>query len=321
MRVAVTGATGFVGRPTVARLCAAGHDVLALLRNDSDLMPPGVQKRVIGPMELLECSAELLRGVDVVVHLAGRVHKARSQGDDALHEAVNARGTAVLAEAAGQAGVKRVISVSSVAVYGEKCLTDERGTALPFKPEDPVNPQGAYARTKVRAETALWALAAKYGFEATVVRPPSVYGPGVGAKFRWLMKAIDLGIPLPLAGIRNLRSWVYVESLADLLGLCVHHPAAPGQTLLVSDGEDVSTPDLARRLGRALGRPTRLIWMPTQMLRGGLRLAGRVDFYAPLCESLMLDASRTRALLGWQPLCSLDEALARTVNPAPTGPG
>jgi nucleoside-diphosphate-sugar epimerase len=135
------------------------------------------------------------------------------------------------------------------------------------------------------------------------------------------MKAINVGIPLPLAGIRNLRSWVYVESLADLLCLCVTHPSAPGQTLLVSDGEDVSTPDLARRLGRALGKRTRLVWMPPRMLRGGLRLAGRIDFYAPLCESLMLDASRTRTMFGWNPVCSLDEALARTANPVPTSPG
>jgi nucleoside-diphosphate-sugar epimerase len=150
--------------------------------------------------------------------------------------------------------------------------------------------------------------------EVAIVRSPLVYGPGVKANFLRLLRWVDRGLPLPLAAIRNRRSLVNVWNLCSLLLTLLTHPAANGRVWMVSDGEDLSTPDLVRRIALAMHRSARLIPVPAPLLRLGGRLTGRGDEVARLCDSLAVDLARTRSGLGWSPLVSVDEGLRRTVD-------
>jgi nucleoside-diphosphate-sugar epimerase len=234
----------------------------------------------------------------------------REKSADPLAEfrRVNAAGTRRLAESAAQAGVRRFVYVSSIKVNGER--TGNR----PFTEADPPGPEDAYAQSKYEAEMALREIAARTGMEVVIVRPPLVYGPGVKGNFRTLLRVVRMGLPLPLASCDNRRSLVGLSNLADLLALCVTHPAAAGETFLAADGEDLSTPELLRRTGRALGRPARLFPVPPALLRAGARMFGRAGAGERLCGSLQVDISRARRILGWNPPSTVDEELARTAQ-------
>ena len=222
---------------------------------------------------------------------------------------VNVAGTLNLARQAVAAGAKRLVFVSSVKVNGEATLPGQ-----PFKPDDTFVPQDPYGRSKFEAEVGLRALAAETGLEVAIVRPPLVYGPGVKANFAAMVRWLSLGVPLPLgAVVHNRRSLVALDNLVDLLLLCAKHPAAANQTFLASDGEDVSTADLLRRIGVALGNPARLLPMPVGVLKLGAAALRKADVAQRLLGSLQVDISKNRQLLGWQPPVSLDEGLKRVV--------
>lgn len=305
MRVLLTGASGFVGVPTGRVLVAQGHEVIGTARGQGG-MAVGVREargQVVGPET--DWTA-LLRGVDVVVHTAARVHVMRDRAADPLLEfrRVNVDGTFTLARQAARAGVKRFVFVSSIKVNGEHTSIDQA-----FRESDPPQPLDSYGVSKHEAEVGLQRLAEQGSMQLVVVRPPLVYGPGVQANFAHLVRAIVRGWPLPLASIRNLRSMVGVENLADLLASCVVHPRAAGQTFLVSDGDDVSTPMLARRIGQAFGRPARLIPVPMPVLEVGAALVGKRGAAQRLFQSLKVDSSRVRSELGWMPVMSMDQTL------------
>ena len=266
--VLVTGATGFIGRA----LCG---------EKDFDARPCDL-RRAGWENEL--------KGVEVVVHLAGVAH---TQASVAVYEEVNVRATQRLAFAALEAGVRRMVYVSSIKVNGEATPPDR-----PFRASDAPAPQDEYGRSKWCAEQVLRELKS---LEVVVVRPPLVYGPGVRANFRRLLQLVDSGLPLPFRSIRNRRSFVFVGNLTALLRRCTEHPAAPGRTFLAADGEDLSTPELVRRMGRALGRTVRLLPFPPALLP--LRLSG----------SLAVDTGETREILAWRPPYTVDEGLARTI--------
>ena len=230
-----------------------------------------------------------LAKAEVVVHLAGVAHTRASQE---VYEEVNVRATQRLALAALAAGVRRLVFVSSIKVNGESTPVDR-----PFRAGDAPDPQDEYGRSKWRAEQALARVA---GLEVVVVRPPLVYGPRVKANFLRLLQLVDTGLPLPFASLRNRRSFVFVGNLVALLRRCAAHPAAAGKTFLAADGEDLSTPELVRRMAKALGRTARLVPFPAFLLP------------AKLAGSLVVDAGETRRLLEWQPPHSLDEGLAQT---------
>jgi nucleoside-diphosphate-sugar epimerase len=249
-----------------------------------------------------------LQGVDTVIHLAARVHVMRDTASDPLGEfrRVNASGTARLARQAARAGVRRFVFLSTVGVNGK---LSARG---PFTESDHPRPHNDYAVSKLEAEVALAEIAFETGLELVVVRAPLVYGPGNPGNFLALLGSVSRGIPLPLASIENLKSFVYSANLADALACCASHPGAVGQTFLVSDGEDVSTPQLLRRVACALGRPSRLLPFPVGLLRLAGTLAGKTAALERLLGSLQVDSSKIRRELGWTPPYSMEQGLAAT---------
>lgn len=250
-----------------------------------------------------------MRGCDVVLHLAGRAHVMHEEALDPLgrFREVNTAGTLNLARQAAAAGVRRFVFASSIKVNGEETAPNR-----PFRHDDAPRPADPYGVSKREAEDGLRALAATTGMEVVIVRPPLVYGPGVKANFLSLMRAVQRGLPLPLASVTgNRRSLVALDNLADLLITCVSHPAAAGQTFLVSDGEDLSTADLLRRMGRALHRPARLLPCPPPLLQMGATMLGKSAIGHRLLGNLQVDISHTRATLGWTPPITVDEGLRR----------
>lgn len=305
----VTGANGFVGAAVCRHALAKGLAVRAAVRATDMAVPAEAQTVLVGAMDAQTVWTQALQGCHAVVHTAARVHVMNESAADPLSEfrRVNVEGTLNLARQAAAAGVRRFVFVSSVKVHGEGTSAQHAYTA-----SDAPAPQDAYGISKAEAEQGLREVVRESGMDLTVVRPPLVYGPGVKANFRSLMRAVDRGLPLPLGSVTgNRRSLVALDNLADLLLTCAGHPAAAGQAFLVSDGEDLSTAELLRRMGRALSRPARLWPCPPALLRlaaGGL---GRASVAQRLLGSLRVDIAHTTAVLGWTPPISVDEGLRR----------
>ena len=306
MRALVTGATGFIGTPLVERLMSTGVPVRAVARPGSRALPAGVE-RIVGDIAADADWRRAVAGVTAVVHLAARVHVMREHAAEPLAEfrRVNVAGTLTLAQQAAAAGVRRFVYVSSAKVNGE------RGT---FRETDPAAPVDAYGVSKHEAEAGLRAIAASTGMEVVIVRPPLVYGPGVQANFRALMRAIARGVPLPLGAVHNRRSLVAVDNLVDFLLTTTEHPAAANETFFVSDGEDLSTTDLIRRLARAMNRSPRLLPIPAVALMAAATLVGRRDVAERLLGTLTVDITKARQRLDWVPPVRVDDALARAVR-------
>ena len=304
MRCLVTGASGFVGRAMVARLAAEGADVVAGLRRAADL--PG-RVAVVGDIDGNTDWSAALAGVDAVVHLAARVHVMRERARDPLAEfrRVNVAGSVNLARQAAAAGVRRFVYVSTVKVLGGEGRFDD---ASPAAPAD------SYSISKRVAEERLFAVGEESGMEIVVLRPPLVYGPGVGGNFLRLMRLVATGAPMPFGLVENRRSMICLENLVDALYLCLAAERIAGRAWLVSDGEPVSTAELFRRLARAMGRPCRLLPAPPSLLRMTAKLAGLGREMARLTGSLVVDDSGFRAATGWRPPVSFDDGLRRTVD-------
>ncbi|AOF87746.1 3-beta hydroxysteroid dehydrogenase/isomerase family protein [Hydrogenophaga sp. RAC07] len=247
----------------------------------------------------------------MVLHLAARVHVMDDPSADPLtaFRQTNTAGTLHLARQAAAVGVRRFVFVSSIKVNGECTAAGQ-----PFTATDAPAPQDPYGISKMEAEQGLRQIAAETGMEVVIIRPPLVYGPGVKANFASLMRAVQRGIPLPLASVtHNRRSFVALDNLVDVLITCVDHPAAANQTFLVSDGEDLSTTDLLRRLGHAMNKPARLFPVPPSLLQFGANLLGKGDMAQRLLGNLQVDIDHTRNTLNWTPPLSVDEGLRRAV--------
>jgi hypothetical protein len=310
MRFLVTGVNGFVGQYLCAELLRQGQSVRAAVRSASPLVG-NIEVAVVGAIDGETNWADALREVDVVIHLAARVHVMQDAAADPLAEfiKVNTQGTANLASQAAVAGVKRFIYVSSIKVNGEQ--TTE---AHPFTESDKPNPQDAYAISKWQAEQALQHVAQETGLEVVIVRPPLVYGPGVKGNFARLLSSVQKGIPLPFASIRNKRSLIYLGNLVDVLIACASHPAAAGKTYLVRDGEDISTSDLVRQMATCLGRPARLFSLPINLLRRLGKLSGKLESVERLARSLCINDNLICKELEWDPNFSLQQGLQVTAD-------
>jgi nucleoside-diphosphate-sugar epimerase len=305
--ILVTGANGFVGSALAQSLSSKGWQVRGGLRS-SDRIGAALpfEPVVVGEIGPATEWGSALFGIDSVVHLAARVHVMRESAADPLTEfrTVNVAGTLRLARQAADAGVRRFVFMSSIKVNGE-------GTspARPYEVGDAAAPVDAYGISKYEAELQLRALARQSGMEVVVIRPVLVYGRGVQGNFLSMMRWLCKGFPLPFGAIDNRRSLVGLDNLVDLVGTCLEHPAAANQTLLVSDGEDLSTTQLLRRLSAKLGRSARLLPVPVGILLAGATLFGRRDLAQRLFGSLQVDISKTRSLLGWSPPYSVDREL------------
>lgn len=305
MKVLVTGANGLVGRALCSAFDQTEHQVVRAVRT---LITP-LEVPVGDLNESIDWSHALGQDTHAVVHLAGQVpltDAAPSIPGD-VYSQVNTLGTANLARQSAFHGVKRFIFVSTVKVLGE-------GKSEPYRDTDLAVPADAYGFSKWEAEQALWQIAAETGMEVVVLRPPLVYGPGVKGNFLRVMQAIYKRRPLPLGGIQNQRSLIYLGNLIDVIRLCLTHPKAAGKTFLVSDGDDVSTPELVRRIAAALGRRPFLLPLPVSWMQWAGRMLGKQAAVDRLMGSLCVDSSALREDLGWSPPYSMQEGLEVTAQ-------
>ncbi len=312
MQILLTGASGFVGRAVQARLLIDGEHALRVALRRQAHASPVVLESIAAPALCFDSDwSSAVDSIGAVIHCAARVHVMSDTASDPLVEfrKVNVEGSLNLARQAAAAGVKRFIFISSIKVNGE-------GTELgnPYKADDAPTPMDPYGISKMEAEQGLRALATATDMEVVIIRPVLVYGPGVKANFMNMMRWLHKGIPLPFGAIHNQRSLVALDNLVDLIVTCIDYPAAANQTFLVSDGEDLSTSELLRRMASALGKPARLLPVPSWLLEAGAKMLGKSALSQRLCGSLHVDISKTRELLNWTPPVSVDEALRKTAD-------
>lgn len=294
---------------TITQSCLA--NVTTISRSAS--CKPGVvlcpQKHAYGSADFMGA----LKGQDLVIHTAARAHILNEVADDPLLEyrKVNVDYTLNLARQAVASGVKRFIHISSIGVNGTTSKT-------PFTPASQPNPEEDYALSKYEAEQGLIDICEASSMELVIIRPPLVYGPGAPGNFLRMVKWVEKGVPLPLGAISNKRSLVGIDNLVDLIITCTYHPAAAGKVLMASDGEDVSTPELLRKVAKAMGKPSRLIYVPAWLLKLSAKSVGRSYMAKRLLSSLQVDITQTEELLGWKPPHSLDESLRRCFHDSTT---
>lgn len=307
----VTGANGFVG----SALCAELEHRDAYVRGAVRVLSDSFETLSYDPVAVGDLGAGTgwaiaLHGIDVIVHLAARVHVMHENAADpmAAFREVNVAGTERLARAAASSGVRRLVYVSSIKVNGE--LTSE----IPFAEADTPAPQDPYGISKYEAELALHNVAKETGLEVVIVRPPLVYGPGVGGNFLRLLKLVSQGVPLPLASIQNQRSMVYLGNFVDALIICATHQAAADKTYLVSDGEDISTPLLMHSIANLMGKRSWLWPLPPSLLQLAGKMTGKINEVERLIGSLQIDSSKIRSELGWMPPYSMQQGLSETVH-------
>jgi nucleoside-diphosphate-sugar epimerase len=309
--VLITGVTGFIGSALARNLVERQvFQVRGVARHLVMNLPTDVQQIQADLMKNTDFSS-VLQGIDVIIHSAARVHVISdfSQNPMAEFRKANVAAALNLARQSVAAGVKRFVFISSIKVNGEATHLGR-----PFKAHDAPAPLDAYGVSKMEAEQGLREIAQQTGMEVVIIRPPLVYGPGAKANFATMMRWLQRGVPLPLGTIHNQRSLVALDNLVDLIVTCLTHSAAVNQTFLVSDGEDVSTTELLRRMGQALGRPARLIPVPVSLLKLAAAMVGKQDVAQRLCGSLHVDIEKTRRLLGWTPPLTLDEGLRRAAG-------
>ena len=310
-RLFVTGGQGFVGKILMSALLCRGHKPTEAVRRTEEKPDGRLTTVVVGNIDGATKWPKTIQSAEAVIHLAARVHIMRDSADDPLAEfrRVNTEGTLNLARQAAEAGVRRFIFLSTIGVNGNSTLYGKV-----FAPTDKPSPHDPYSLSKYEAEIGLRSIAQSTGMEVVIIRPPLVYGAKAPGNFGKLTRLVAKSFPLPLGSIINLRSFVGLDNLVDFIVTCLEHPAAANETLMVSDGEDLSTPDLIRRMARAMNRPARLLPVPVWALKAGALLLGKGDAVQRLCGNLQVDISKSRTLLGWKPPVSVDEGLRRAVG-------
>lgn len=308
--VLITGANGFIGRELCSQLSRQGWQVRAAVRAGR-AMPSAFDTVTVDSIDEKTDWSQALENIDAVIHLAGRAHVVKDCATDPLADfrRINVEGTRNLARKAANAGVRRFVFISSIKVNGENTPLGR-----PYTAADQPAPADPYGISKYEAEEALRRLASESEMEVVIIRPPLVYGPGVQGNFLTMMRWLDKGIPLPLGLVSNKRTLVALDNLVDLIITCIKHPAAANQTFLAGDSEDLSTTELLKRLGGALGKKARLLPVPVGLLSLFLGVLGKRAETQKLCGSLQVDIDKTRSVLGWTPPVSIDEALRQTAQ-------
>jgi nucleoside-diphosphate-sugar epimerase len=312
--ILITGATGFVGTRLVNFLGTQFPNTelrLAVRHRPDNLQVPGVLPagsiEVVGDINPHTNWTNSLVGVDVVIHLAARVHVMNDVVLDPLEEYRNANTLATihLAQEAAKAGVKRFIYLSSIKVNGEETLSGQS-----YSEDSPPAPIDPYGVSKWEAEQGLEKVCAQTGMEFVIIRPPLIYGPGVKANFQKLMGLVAKGLPLPLGAVHNQRSMLALDNLVSFIAEVMTNPLAANQRFLLSDGEDVSTTQLLKLLAKGMGKSSWLIPIPAFILRGAAQMLGASSAADRLLGSLQIDSSKARQLLQWQPPLSVEEGIA-----------
>lgn len=311
--VLLTGATGFIGGQLVKRLMQDSDVSLRLAIRTAGEQFRDPRMTVFSPVDLSNNSdwSLMLQGCDVVIHTAARAHVMKETVKDPLSEfrKINTEATLNLAGQAAQQGVKRFIFISSIGVNGNTTTQSQL-----FSADDLPNPSNPYAISKYEAEQGLQHLAKESNMEIVIIRPPLVYGASAKGNFHRLIQWLKKGIPLPLGAINNKRSFVSIDNLLSLILTCIEHPAAANQIFLVSDGEDISTTVLLKKMSQLMNQPARLLPVPQSLLSLAANLLGRKDDLQRLCGSLQVDISKTREMLGWKPEVSMEETLRLIVE-------
>ena len=325
LKILITGANGFIGQALCKRILSDGYKARVAVRNATQIkaLPSGIEGVQVGDVDSETDWSEALSGIEEIVHLAARVHIINDTASDPLtaFRWVNVKGTEHLAQTAAASGCRRFVFMSSIKVNGEgteaggqKSEVRYRKAQLKmaFSENDNPEPRDAYGISKWEAEQVLQEIAEATGLEVVILRPPLVYGSGVKANFLRLMRAVACGVPLPVSNVNNRISLIYKENLVDAVFTCLSHPKAAGQTYLVSDGEDVSTPELIRRISSAMGKPARLFPFPPFFLKMAGIITGKSVAIDKLVRSLTIDCSKIRRDLDWQAPFSMDQGLRET---------
>ncbi len=306
MKILLTGATGFVGQAVMHRVATDSKISLTVaVRSAAVCFPDTV--RVVQITDLTSDTrwADALSAVDVVIHLAGRAHVLNETSDHPLVEfrRTNVQATIALAKQALEAGVKRFIFVSSIGVNGNSTVEK------PFTELSVPAPHADYAISKLEAEHSLLALLKNTTMELVIIRPPLVYAASAPGNFSKLLNLVASNIPMPFGLVRNQRSMIALENLTDFIVLCTSHPNAANQLFLVSDGVELSISEIINYLAEGMGKKTYLLPIPVSLMRFGTSIIGKKNIFEQLCGSLVIDSSKARKLLGWQPPLNADEAL------------
>ena len=309
-RILVTGANGFLGSNLCKVLKKQQLNITAVMRN-ADLSIMADDYFLVGDINSSTDWSSVLINVDVVFHIAARVHLMLDAASDPLTEfrCVNTAGTEHLARSAAANGVRRLVYVSSIKVNGEETFCSRS-----YSEQNVPAPLDPYGVSKWEAEQALHRVANETGLEVVIIRSPLVYGAGVKANFLSLLNAVNKSLPLPVGSIDNRRRMIYVGNLVDALITCARHPAAAGQTYLVSDAESVSTPNLIRNLAKVLGRRCFVFSFPIFILRFLAKLLGKSKAVDRLTQSLEIDSSKIYNELSWKPPYTMQQGLQATAD-------
>lgn len=310
MKVAISGANGFIGHAICEALVARGYQTTAIVRRATAVpsLPPGAVPLVITDYADAELLRAHLPAADCLIHAAGRAHVLAGDQEASAYRMANVEGPCALARAAAMRGYRRFVFLSSIGVLGA------HDAGEPFSEETRPAPAWPYAATKLEAELALFEIGRANGLEIVVLRPPLVYGPGNRGNFPRLMRWVRSGLPIPLASVNNARSYVYVGNLADAAAVCAIHPAAANRMFLVADGKDWSTPAMVRLIAQAMNRPARLWPAPISALRALGHISGKAREIGSLTDSLRIDSSLLHRLADWSPPYGTADGVARTVR-------
>ena len=308
-KILLTGATGFVGQSLALALIKKNVSLLCSVRKP--VLIEGAECHLVDDLSPTTDWRHCLNQVETVIHCAARVHVMHEKANDPLQlfREINVAGTLQLAKQAAAAGVKQFIFLSSVKVNGEKT---EVGSA--FTEDTKPQPIDPYGISKFEAEQALFELGRSAGMAITVIRPPLIYGPGVGANFLSMLRWVQRGIPLPLGSLRNQRSFVFIDNLVSLISCCIQNPRASNQVFLVSDGHDMSTTELLKKSAASFKVTQRLLPCPAFLLILMATLLGKKSFADRLCQSLQVDISKAKRLLEWTPPTTVEQGLQITAN-------
>jgi len=311
LKILVTGATGFIGKQLTTVLARKGFVLTVVVRKKTHIFPKEINQHIIKDLSRDIDWHDLLCNIDVIVHLAGKVHIVDSQRTTLQqkllqeYKNINTFATLRLAHQAAETNVSRFIYMSSLAVNG-------KFSYKPFNENDLPNPNGPYAISKYEAELGLINLSKETALEVVVIRPPLVYGPDAAGNFGYLIQWANSKVtfPLPLSRIKNRRSFVGLNNLIDFIICCINHPRAANEVFFISDNQDLSTTEFLSKITNTFGKKGRLFPFPVSLMVLASKLIGKESVAVRLFSTLQVDISKARNLLGWEPFVTIDEQLA-----------